>query len=322
MVNPLRQRPLVQLAPLTLGLLAIALWSGSTVAEKMLLDHIPPVSLLVWQLAVSVGLLWGALLVRGQRAPGGRAWFSLGWPGLLQPGFANLLLLLGLSLTDANTFSLLNSCETVLGLLFARLLLGERVGRPTAALAGAATLGVMLVALGEPGAAQPGSLLGVALVLGGTLFAALYGVVSRPLVSAANSQPLLLTALHQTLGLAVALCAWGVALGRGEGEVLRTVSPATWGWAALAGVFQYAVPFWLFLLALRSLSVSTVSLLFTLGPVFVLVGAFLLLGEWLAPLQWWGAGLTLLSLAAIARLQRSPASGTERPNPPGQRVAE
>lgn len=284
---------------LALGALAVALWSSSTVAEKVLLESLPPVTLLAWQLGVSVALLWGALLV-SRRGPARGTWWRLGWPGLVQPGLANLLLLLGLSLTSANTFSLLNSCETVFGLLFARVLLGERVGRATAVLAGLATLGVMLVALGAPQEGGANTWAGVGLVLGGTVFASLYGVVSRPAAAAPGTHPLLLTALHQTLGLGAVLAAWALALGRGEGQALGGVAPATWAWAALAGVFQYAVPFWLFLTALRRLSASAVSLLFTLGPVFVIALAFLILGEWLTPLQWGGAALTLVSLALIA----------------------
>ncbi|WP_102126961.1 DMT family transporter [Deinococcus planocerae] len=299
MEHPLRLLPSATLGALAPGILAVALWSSSTVVEKVLLGRMPPVTLLAWQLGVSVALLWGALLLRGGRVPRG-AWARLGWPGLLQPGVANLLLLLGLVLTSANTFSLLNSCETVFGLLFARALLGERVGRVTAVLAGLATLGVMLVALGAPQEGGANTWAGVGLVLGGTVFAALYGVVSRPAAAAPETPPLLLTALHQTLGLAVVLAVWGLALTRGEGAALGKISPATWAWAGLAGVFQYAVPFWLFLTALRRLSASTVSLLFTLGPVFVIVFAFVVLGEWLSPLQWWGAALTLTSLALIA----------------------
>ncbi|WP_216324452.1 DMT family transporter [Deinococcus aestuarii] len=286
------------LGALALGALAVALWSSSTVVEKVLLESLPPITLLAWQLGISVTVLWGALLL-GRRGVAHGTW-HLGWPGLVQPGLANLLLLLGLSLTSANTFSLLNSCETVFGLIFARALLGERVGRATAVLAGFATLGVILVALGAPQEDGASTWAGVGLVLGGTVFASLYGVVSRPAAAAPDTHPLLLTALHQTFGLGVVLAAWALALERGEGATLGGVAPATWAWAALAGLFQYAVPFWLFLTALRRLSASAVSLLFTLGPVFVIVLAFLVLGEWLTPLQWGGAVLTLVSLTLIA----------------------
>jgi drug/metabolite transporter (DMT)-like permease len=306
----LQQWSLAPVGALTFGLLAVLLWSGSTIAEKVLIRQIPPVSLLVWQLGVSVAVLWGLLLLSGTRRPSRQDLFRQGWPGLLQPGLANLLLLLGLALTSANTFGFLNAYEAPLGMLFASLLLGERTSRPTVGLAGLATLGVLLVAMNAPQASTPHSgafttLHGSLLVLCGTGLAALYGAVSSFAASAKDSRPLVLTALQQTAGLGVAVVAWCLlALPRGELGVLAALPPAVWGWAALAGVFQYAVPFWFFLLALRSLSVSAVSLLFTLGPAFVLIGAFLVLGERLSPLQACGAVLTLLALGAVAWLQR------------------
>jgi drug/metabolite transporter (DMT)-like permease len=314
----LQQWSLAPLGALTLGVLATLLWSGSTIAEKVLIRQIPPVSLLVWQLGVSVAVLWGLLLLSGTSRPSRQDLFRQGWPGLLQPGLANLLLLLGLALTSANTFGFLNAYEAPLGMLFASLLLGERASRPTVGLAGLATLGVLLVALNAPQASgnlsDSGSfttLHGVLLVLCGTGLAALYGAVSSFAASAKDSRPLVLTALQQTAGLGVAVVAWCLlALPRGELGVLVALPPAVWGWAALAGVFQYAVPFWFFLLALRSLSVSAVSLLFTLGPAFVLIGAFLVLGERLSLLQACGAALTLLALGAVAWLQRRGSAGT------------
>ena len=312
MIVRLQRWTVAPLGALTLGVLAVVLWSGSTVTEKVLLSQIPPVSLLVWQLGTSVALLWGLMFVSGTARPGRRDLLRLGWPGLLQPGLANLLLLLGLALTNASTFGFLNASETPLGMFFASVLLGERTSRPKVALTGLATLGALLVALNAPDAGIPASGhlntaqgMGVLLVLCGTGLAALYGAVSSASVSQAGSHPLVLTALQQTLGLGVALAAWCLlALPRGELVVLAALPPTTWGWAALAGVFQYAVPFWFFLLALRSLSVSALSLLFTLGPIFVLVGAVLVLGERLSPIQICGAALTLLALGAVGLLQR------------------
>lgn len=312
MIIRLQQWTVAPLGALTLGVLAVVLWSGSTVAEKVLLSQIPPMSLLVWQLTTSVAVLWGLMFLSRTKRPGRYDLLRLGWPGLLQPGLANLLLLLGLALTNASTFGFLNAYETPLGMLFAFLLLGERTNRPTLVLAGLATLGVLLVALNAPNAiiSTTGQLYtaqGALLVLCGTGLAALYGVVSSSSVTGVGSNPLVLTALQQTLGLGVALAAWCLlALPRGELDLLAVLPATIWGWAALAGVFQYAFPFWFFLLALRSMNVSTLSLLFTLGPIFVLVGAFLVLGERLSPVQTCGAALTLLALGAVSWVRRRP----------------
>ncbi|WP_272976644.1 DMT family transporter [Deinococcus geothermalis] len=296
--------PLYPKTALLLGLLAVALWSGSTVAEKLLLGSISPFSLIVCQLGASVAVLWAALLAGRPRLPANGALLRLAWPGLLQPGLANTLLLLGLARTDANVFSLLNACETVLMLLFARWLLAERIGRRVGLLAGLATVGAMLVGMGPGSGSSTHTWLGPLLVMAGTVCAALYGVVSRErggAEDAAAVTPLMQVTLQQSAGFLVALLVWLAALPRGEAATLGQVDASTWGWAALAGLFQYTLPFWLFLNALRTLKASAAALLLILGPIFVLAAAFFLLGERLSAVQGWGAILTLLALSGIAR---------------------
>lgn len=283
-----------------MGTLAVALWSGSTVAEKVLLGWIPPLTLLAWQLGVSVAALWMVVLVRRIPLPHGNQWLRVALPGLLQPGLANLLLLLGLARTSAHGFALLNSCEGLLGVLFAWLLLGERAERSTLAFAGLATVGVVLV-ITNPGTHSETTVEGALLVAAGTVLASLYAVACGNARSPAPQvSPLMMTTLHQSLGLVVVLLAVALLSPAGPAAALKAVDPAIWAWAALAGLLQYALPFWLLLLALQHLNVSTVSLLFTLGPVFVLIGAVPVLSEWPTPLQWVGTALTLASLAAVS----------------------
>ena len=277
--------------------------------EKLLLRQIPPLTLLVWQLGSSVIVLWGLVLCTRVTLPGRSDLLRLSWPGLIQPGVANLLLLLGLSLTNTIIFSFLNALETPLGLMFAHLLLGERLKRPVMVLASLATSGAVLVALSGPDNGQPSTIQGLLLVLTGTAFAALYGAVSQSAVSGKSRiSPLLLVALQQTLACAAVLITWTlIAVPGGEPHLIGALPAATWGLAALAGVFQYALPFWLFVSALRSLSVSNVTLMFTLGPVFVSCGAFLFLGEHLSAFQSCGSALTLVALLAVSWYQKQQA---------------
>lgn len=60
------------------GLLAVALWSGSTIAEKLLLARIPPISLIVCQLGASVAVLWAALLAGRPRLRADRTLLQIG----------------------------------------------------------------------------------------------------------------------------------------------------------------------------------------------------------------------------------------------------
>jgi drug/metabolite transporter (DMT)-like permease len=140
---------------------------------------------------------------------------------------------------------------------------------------------------------------GDALVLLGTLFAALYVVLSSRTVL--HVAPLPLAALQQGAGLAAALVLLaGVVLVQG-GPVLPPVGGTTLAMAALSGVVQYALPFWFYLIGIRGLPVAVAGLFLTLIPVFGVGGAVLFLGEGFAPLQAVGAILTIGALVAVVR---------------------
>lgn len=64
-------RTSTRLSPAVLLTLACALWGGATVLSKALLSSIPPVTLVVLQLAPSAAMLWVAFwLSPGDGAPG------------------------------------------------------------------------------------------------------------------------------------------------------------------------------------------------------------------------------------------------------------
>jgi len=50
-------------------------------------------------------------------------------------------------------------------------------------------------------------------------------------------------------------------------------------YAALSGVVQYALAFWLYLIGLKTLSAGAAALWLTLIPIFGVSGAYLWLGE-------------------------------------------
>src|SRR5216684_3986466 len=71
--------------------LAALCWGSATVMSKGALDQVPPIALLVIQLASSLTFLWTLLLVRGVRTGAIRDALRIAWLGLLEPGFAFVL---------------------------------------------------------------------------------------------------------------------------------------------------------------------------------------------------------------------------------------
>jgi drug/metabolite transporter (DMT)-like permease len=141
-----------------------------------------------------------------------------------------------------------------------------------------------------------GRLAGDLLVLAGTGFAALYVVLSSrhvrhiaPVDLAFGQQ---LCGLILVLGLALAAILAGL-------EPARLPPGRSLLMAALSGILQYALPFWLYLTAVRVIPVSRAAVWLTLTPVFGVAGGVVFLGETVAPVQAAGALLILLAIVAV-----------------------
>ena len=178
----------------------------------------------------------------------------------------------------------------------------ERVGASILSLAFLATIGIVLVALPDiADGAGEGALLGDILIAIGTLFAALYVIATRRLVLTID--PLPLSALQQSMGLlwAVFVTLAGLVLG----IVPLGLNGVAWEvflLAAVSGIVQYAMAFWLYLYALRRLPANVAALYLALIPVFGVGAAYAFLGESLVLVQWIGAVLIVASAAAVVRV--------------------
>jgi drug/metabolite transporter (DMT)-like permease len=146
-------------APITALILAAACWGCATVITKHVLTNVPPLTLLVVQLTVSVVFLWAIVLVQRLRLPGRRDIVRLGGIGILNPGLAYTFGLLGLTRTTASMSTLLWAAEPILILVMAWLILRERLTRTLVAFSLLAITGVVLVARIDVGVDQTSLLL-------------------------------------------------------------------------------------------------------------------------------------------------------------------
>jgi probable blue pigment (indigoidine) exporter len=269
----------------------------ATVISKRAVDEIPPLTLLPVQLAVSVAVL---LLVTGLRrqpvrwSPQLRRLAAL---GVLNPGVAYALGLLGLAHITASLSVLLWAVEPLLIVLLARWLLHDRITRP-AALAMACAVGGVLLVVAQGGAG--GAALGVALTLAGVAACAVYTVICRRLLADDAALPVVM--VQQASALIFAIGLFAVANVAGWAPGLGHVSGRGWVSAVASGASYYAVAFWLYLTGLRQVPASVAGVYLTLIPVFGVTAGHLLLSEHLAPRQWLGAGLVIVSVAALTLL--------------------
>jgi drug/metabolite transporter (DMT)-like permease len=127
----------------------------------------------------------------------------------------------------------------------------------------------------------------------------LYAVISRRIV--AGIAPLVLCALQFVAGTLFVIVLVTAAQAFGIVDRWPRLTATALLWAFLSGMLQFALPFWLHLIALRHMPASIFSFFLALVPVFGVIGAMLFLHERLGAIQIVGGGLLVGALLAVAR---------------------
>jgi probable blue pigment (indigoidine) exporter len=284
-------------------ILAAAAWGVGTVISKRALEEIPPLALLPIQLVASLGILAALMRRRGIAFHGSTAAPLLGRLGVLNPGLAYFLSLIGLGSISASLSVLLWAAEPLLILALAAVFLGERVGPVVVVLSLIAIAGMVLVTY-DP--ATGGQLGGVVLTLAGVACCAVYTIVARRWIGTADSTAqLVFTQQGYALAFAIAALLLGQVLG--GGVVLTGVSPTAWLAAIGSGALYYAAAYWFYLTALRGVPASFAAVSFYLIPLFGVGAGYLVLGERLGEWQW--VGVVVLLAAVFLVIRAAPSDG-------------
>lgn len=296
-------------------ILAATCWGVGTVISKAALTEVPPLTLLPIQLCASLLVL--AALMRHQgvsfRTEGSPL---LGRLGLLNPGMAYALSLLGLTAITASLSVLLWALEPLMILFLAAWFLRERITPAFVVLSGVAVAGMILVVY-DP-TSTGGEWIGIALTVAGIVCCAVYSVVTRRWIPGAKetSQVILAQQGHALVLALVLVLAVGLAGGQVAPSALTPFGLAS---AVGSGVLYYAGAYWFYLGALRHVAASFAAVSFYLIPIVGVAAGALLLGERLDPRQWVGAVIVLASLLAIIRSQSpAPTASVAAPAPAGR----
>jgi len=288
-----------------LGLAAIC-WGLGTVVSKTALAEMPPVTLLAVQLASSLAVL--VILMRRKRIPlRGDGPALLGRLGLLNPGAAYALGLLGLTSITASVSVLVWALEPILIMLLAVVVLRERITPLLVALSIAALVGIALVVF-EP-ASVDGEAVGVGLALAGVACCAAYTVFTRRYIPGAQETSQVVLA-QQAYALALAFVLVLIVVIAGGDPAPARLTADGLASAALSGLLYYAAAYWLYLGALRRVPASIAAGSFYLIPIVGVAAGGLLLGERLAPIQWVGAMIVLGAVLGILSRSIVEGSGT------------
>jgi len=305
------------LFPRVLMLVAAAgCWGVGTVVTKQALDDIPALTLLPVQLLASSLFLFGIQQATRSPVTSSPQLRRLAALGLLNPGIAYALGVVGLTSITASLSVLLWTLEPVLILLLAALLLGERVPASMLGAMAAAVGGVLLIVHQAGTAGEP---TGVVLTGLAVAACAVYTVAARALLLDDSSVTVALVQQAAALVFAVGLASVAAAFG---GTVWPSEPPPLGAWtaAAVSGVLYYGLAFWCYLSALSRVPASVAGAFLPLIPVFGVAAGYLI-GERLTGRQWLGAAVVVTAVTAVAVLQRRRMTDSAPPTPSASAVS-
>jgi drug/metabolite transporter (DMT)-like permease len=278
------------------GLGAASIWGGMYVVSKVVLEIIPPFTLVTLRLLLGALTLTIVLIIKGFPHITRKKALQVLGVGFVGYGVSLSLQFWGTKLSTAANGSLVTSATPAFVLLFAWLLLGEKItGRRMLALF-LATLGVIAVI--DPRSAQlnPDLFLGNLLLIGAAITWALYSVLVRKVTQ--STDVILFSTLAFLGGLPVTVPAGAWELSRtGIGEVTVAVVAGV----LFIGIISTALAMVLWNTAFALVAASLASLTFFAQPVVgTLLGSYFL-GEQITPLFILGGLLIAIGIVIASR---------------------
>jgi len=283
------------------GLGAASIWGGMYVVSKVVLDIIPPFSLVALRLLLGALTLAIVLAMRGPPIITRTHFWQVVGVGFVGYGVSLSLQFLGTKLSTAANGSLVTSATPAFVLIFAWILLREKITYLRIVALLLATLGV--VAVVDPRSAQlnPDLFLGNLLLLGAALTWALYSVLVRKATQALDVLPFSLIAFIGGLPVSVPASVWELkTMGVGE------ISLGIVGGVLFLGIISTALAMVLWNTAFAFVDANLASLTFFAQPVVGTLLGWLFLGEKITSLFLVGGILIGIGLVVSSREPASP----------------
>jgi drug/metabolite transporter (DMT)-like permease len=278
------------------GLVASSIWGGMYVISKIILDIIPPFSLLTSRLVLGVLSLWTALQFI-QKVNWSRKMIRDSFlVGLIGYGISLSLQFVGTKLSTASNGALVTSATPAFVLLFAPYLLREKnTPRRIFALV-LSTVGVIAVIDPRTAELSPGLFWGNMALLGAGVTWALYSVLVRKISSATHVLASSMVMLVGGLPISLPLSCWE--LGTQE---IGTITLGVVAGILFLGIISTALAMFLWNFAFASTPAALASLTFFAQPVVGTVLGSIFLKEQITPLFMLGGLLIGAGLVVASR---------------------
>jgi drug/metabolite transporter (DMT)-like permease len=271
--------PKHQLRGLSAGLAAASIWGGMYVVSKVVLEVVPPFTLLAIRLILGIAALGVVIAFRpGTKMTRGQFWqiFLVGFVGY---GVSLAFQFIGTKLSTASNGSLVTSATPAFVLLFAPFLLGEKTTTRRLIALAISTLGVVAVIDPRTAELSPTLFWGNLSLLAAALTWALYSVLVRKVSQTGD----LLTAgaimLAGGIPSSLLFGAWEI-----HSQGIGAITPGIVGGILFLGIVSTAIAMLLWNYAFAELPAAVASLTFFAQPVVGTILGALFLGEVITPL--------------------------------------
>lgn len=278
------------------GLGAAGIWGGMYVVSKVVLDIIPPFSLVTLRLILGAITLAIVLLVKGFPPISRKQIMQVLGVGFVGYGVSLSFQFMGTKLSTAANGSLVTSATPAFVLLFAWMLLSEKITARRLIALFLATLGV--VAVIDPRSAQLDRqlFLGNLSLIGAAITWALYSVLVRKVTQSTDVLLFSLLAFLGGLPVSIPLGAWELStVGIGE------ISLGVVGGVLFIGIISTALAMVLWNTAFAYVDAGLASLTFFAQPVVGTLLGWLFLNERITPLFLLGGVLIGIGLVISSR---------------------
>ncbi len=278
------------------GLSAAAIWGGMYVVSKVVLNVVPPFTLITSRLLLGSLTLWLVILSRGGLHVSRRHFWQVFGVGAIGYGVSLGFQFIGTKLSTAANGSLVTSATPAFILLFASLILKERVTPRRIAALLISTIGVIAVIDPRTARLEPGLFMGNLALLAAALTWALYSVLVRLVTRQLDVLAVSLIAFLGGFPITVPAGFWEV---RNIG--IGAITPGVIAGILFLGIIATALAMALWNNSFALLDANVASLTFFAQPVVGTLLGWLFLHETITPLFVLGGLLIAVGLVIASR---------------------
>ncbi len=278
------------------GLAAAAIWGGMYVVSKVVLNVIPPFTLIVTRLLLGGLVLWLVLARRGGLHVSSRQFWQVFGVGAIGYGISLGFQFVGTKLSTAANGSLVTSATPAFILLFAAVILGEKITVRRLLALLLSTFGVLAVIDPRSARIDPELFLGNLSLIAAALTWALYSVLIRLVTRQLDVLSVSLIAFLGGLPIVVPASAWENSV-----QPIGTITPGILAGVLFLGIICTALAMALWNNAFAQLDAGLASLTFFAQPVVGSLLGWLFLGDQITPLFLLGGLLIAVGLVIASR---------------------